>query len=244
MTELFQVGQLVKKPSFESADFSTFIIQSRFQILKCLIGYFITLLIVFIFKRTVYPKNRKLKLSSYELFFSDFKIINKFFSKLKYILLAFNLFLFVNLSLLSNSIKTEKVVVPTDELIDSVTKFERTRKEPCFFREENDMEVILNAPSNSFLSRVFKNKIKRKSILCHLSKKYNATEVDKLREKGLHTYFYFMKRASLLILLSYITKNANNYLLFKKSTQYYEMQYVIYVRRSLDERRKNSLMLR
>ena len=244
MTELFQVGQLVKKPSFESADFSTFIIQSRFQILKCLIGYFITLLIVFIFKRTVYSEPSKLKLSSYELFFCRLKIINKFYPKLKYILLAFNLFLFINFSLLSNSIKTQKVVVPTDELIDSETKFERSRKGPCFFKEESGLEVILNAPSNSFLSRVFKNKIKRKSILCHLSKKYNATEVDKLREKGLHTYFFFMKRTSLLILLSYITKKANNYLLFKKSIQYYEMQYVIYVRRSLDERRKNLLMPR
>ena len=244
MTELFQVAQLVKKPSFESADFSTFIIQSRFQILKCLIGYFITLLIVFIFLKTIYSGSRKPKLSSYELFFCRLKIINKFYPKLKYIFLAFNLFLFINLSLLSNSIKTEKVVVPTDELIDSIAKFERSRKEPCFFKEENEMEIILNAPSNSFLSRIFNNKIKRKSVLCNLSIKYNATEVAKLREKGLYTYFFFMRRTALLILLSYITKNADNYFVFKKSTQYYENLFVIYIRKSLAENRKKLLMLR
>ena len=244
MTELFQVGQLVKKPSFESADFSTFIIQSRFQILKCLIGYFLTFIIVFIFKRTVYPETRKLKFSSYELFFCKFKIINRFYPKLMYILIAFNLFLFVNLSLLRNSIKTEKVVVPTGALIDSVTKLERSMMEPCFFKEESGADVILKAPTNSFLSRVFKNKIKRKSHTCNLSKKYNATEVDKLKEKGLHTYFFFMKRTALFILLCYITKNTNNDILFKKSTQYHETQYVIYVRRSLDESRKNLLMFR
>ena len=244
MTELFQVGQLVKEPSFESADFSTFIIYSQFQILKCLIGYFLTLLIVFVFQRTIYSGNRRLKLSSYELFFCRLKIINKFYSKLKYILLAFNLFLFVNLSLLSNSIKTEKVVVPTDELIDSVAKFERSRKEPCFFREMHSVEAILTAPRTSFLTRVFNNKIKRKADVCTLSLKYNATEVAKLREKGLHNYFFFMKRTPILILLSYVTKNASDYLLFKKSTQYYEVQYVIYIRKSLDESRKTLLLLR
>ena len=114
---------------------------------------------------------------------------------------------------------------------------------PCFFREE-DLQIVLSAPANSFLSRIFNGKIR--ADLCTLSKKYNPAEVAKIKRDGYDRYFYFMKRTTLLILLSYLTriKDARQFLVFRKPASYYEMLYVIYVRRSLEPDRKSSLFER
>ena len=126
-------------------------------------------------------------------------------------------------------------------MIDSVQKFEETTKFPCFFREE-DIQIVLAAPENSFLSRVFHGKIR--SDLCTLSKKYNAAEVAKIKHDGYDRYFYFMKRTTLLILLSYLSRDAKQFLVFRKPESYYEMLYVVYTRRSLATNKKISLFER
>lgn len=136
-----------------------------------------------------------------------------------------------------------EVVINTDHVIDTLSKFEETTKLPCFFREE-DIQIVLAAPANSFLSRVFSGKIGRD--LCTLSKKYDAGEIAKIRQDGFDRYFYFMKRTTLLILLSYLSreKNARQFLVFRKPESYYEMLYVIYTRRSLEVAKKRSLFER
>ena len=127
-------------------------------------------------------------------------------------------------------------------MIDDVQKFEETTKLPCFFREE-DIQIVLAAPVNSFLSRVFKGKIR--SDLCTLSKMYNPADVAKIKRDGFDNFFYFMKRTTLLILLSYISRDAEKqFLVFRKRKSYYEMLYVMYIRRSLDESKKSSLFER
>lgn len=133
------------------------------------------------------------------------------------------------------------MVINTDTIIDSVSKFEQTRKVPCFFREE-DIGVVLTAPANSFLSRMFTGKIR--SDLCTLSKNYNASEVAEIKRRGFDNFFMFMKRTTLLIALTYMSKAAKDFLVFKKRRDYYQMPYVIYTRRSLEPVRRNSLLER
>ena len=202
-------------------------------------------------------------MSFQQLIFLDSKRIDLLCPKLTYILLSFELFAFIILSLLSNSIKTQskrffgvenknkslklplllsaEVLVNTDDLIDSASRFEGTTKLPCFFREE-DIQIVLAAPDNSFLSRVFNGKIQ--GNLCTLSKKYDAAEVAKIKRDGFNNFFYFMKRTTLLILLSYLSRDAKQFLVFRKPESYYEMLYTIYVRRSLEATRQISLLER
>ena len=244
MTEPYQIGQLEKEPtSLEKTDFSLFVIQNQSLIFLCLAGYLFTLLAVFIFSKFLYYKAGK-KLTIYEILICKSKLISHHYTKLKYILLAFSLFLFINLNLIENNIKTTKVVVDCSSFIDSISKFENTIKKPCFFREENNINLILKAPRNSFLHKSFKNKMLNKGELCNLSKNFNATEVARIAANGFDQYFFFEKRTTLLILLSYLARNAKSYFIFKNLKSYYQSLYVVYSRKSLETMKKTSLLNR
>ena len=64
----------------------------------------------------------------------------------------------------------------------------------------------------------------------------------KIKQDGYENFFYFMKRTTLLMLLSYLTRDSKQFLVFRKPKSYYEMLYVIYMRRSLEPDKKSSLL--
>lgn len=247
MSEPFHVAQLIRKPSPEKADFSDFVMQNQPLIFKYLLGFLLTLIALvalWALLKTIHSPSitsKQTRLPFHHFLFLESKPIELLYPQLSFIILAFEIFAFIILSLISNSIKTQKVVVNTDMMIDSASRFEQTPKLPCFFREE-DIQIVLAAPANSFLSRMFNGKIR--SDLCTLSKKYNPAEVAKIKQTGYDKFFYFMKRTTLLILLSYLSRDANNFLVFRKPVSYYEMPYVIYSRRSLETTKKRSLFQR
>lgn len=112
MSERFHVGQLVKPPEPENADFFGFIVQNQPLIFKCFLGYLLTVIALFIFLKTIYSKPNQGKRSSpplHHLLFFESLPIDLLYPQLKYPILAFKLFSFVLLALLSNSIKTQKV---------------------------------------------------------------------------------------------------------------------------------------
>ena len=112
MSERFHIGQLIKKPEPENADFSEFIIHNQPLIFKCFLGYLLTLIAIVVLVKTIYSKPHQNKRPSppfRQLIFFESLPVDLLYPQLKYPILAFTLFSFVLLALLSNSIKTQKL---------------------------------------------------------------------------------------------------------------------------------------
>ena len=108
MSEPFHVAQLIKRPEPEKADFSAFIIQNHPLIFKGFLGYSFTMIALLILLKTVYSKTYKqFGFPPQQLLFLESKTVELFYPRLGCIILSFELFSFVILAMLSNSIKTQ-----------------------------------------------------------------------------------------------------------------------------------------
>ena len=114
---------MLRKPNkFNQSDFSSFFIENIRLLVTILIGFVLTVIIKFTL----------LKLSKRR--YSLFNLLSIYgyrlgsISKLGSISLAFSFFLFFNLNILRNMIKTQKITVDTSEFIDSISKLNTTTK--------------------------------------------------------------------------------------------------------------------
>ena len=78
------------------------------------------------------------------------------FSALSLTFVFLNLFLFFNLNFLKNSIKTDKVVIDTSEIIDSNEEMMNTDKTLAF--HYSDLFIFAEAPLESHLKRLYDRK--------------------------------------------------------------------------------------
>lgn len=148
---------------------------------------------------------------------------------LRLVLLRFNLFLFFNLNFLSSTIKTEKVAVPTFEIVDSDSKLVSSSKTLIIYWKE--LDLIRKAPKGSFLSKLSSKKI--------LEVRYIEDLVE-MKAKGVKNYVTFAASDGLFHLLNLPSRYANEIgaVEFTKATVYYERLSTVPMRRNLDEKRK------
>lgn len=59
------------------------------------------------------------------------------------------------------NIKTEKLIVDTTFLIDSIAKLKSTQARPAFFEMDRDYKLVSEAPAGSQLFRLFHSRLKR-----------------------------------------------------------------------------------
>ena len=124
-----------------------------------LIGYLLLFLFSYIFLRKLFPflspiKKSKLFLSKF--LYDDYTQLRALSSKVALIFLFFNLFLFILINLLTNFIKTEAVIVNTDEIIDSNKKLLSTPK--ILFINYLYFDTFSSLPKNSLLFKLIKPK--------------------------------------------------------------------------------------
>ena len=98
-------------------------------------GYLLMAMLVWIFLRWT-PNSRPKNVATTvpQSFFLSYPQLCSISSKVSLIFAFFNLFLFVNFLVLSCSIKTDKLLIKTDDIIDSLDKLARTDKILTFYK--------------------------------------------------------------------------------------------------------------
>lgn len=153
---------------------------------------------------------------------------------LRLVFVFFGLFLFLNLNLLSGTIKTESVTVPVDEVVDSASKLLETSKTLAF---KDLFERGENAPDGSFLKQIFKKKSLLVKNLMTLVLN-GQTEIDQYVLVGEGSFLDFMT--------SFFADNAKETgrVAFMGSSNYYEDLVGFPMRRSLDAKIKRFINAR
>ena len=164
----------------------------------------------------------------------DYTQLRAFSSKIALIFLFFNFFLFILINLLANFIKTEAVIVNTDELIDSNEKLLTTSKILLSFDWE--LRYLSTLPKNSLL---FKFVTRKKENYQYVTPESNLTKIQKMIKKGeSSSFFVFSTKPSVLMNLIVLAKYTKNPIIFVKPTSYQEKTYVYYMRKNLEKNKK------
>ena len=143
--------------------------------------------------------------------------------------LFFNLFLFLILNLLSGNVKTEKSIVSTEEIVDSVFKLFKTQKVLVSNPEGLNLKAV--PPKGSFLERLSG----KETVTLR-----NWRDMAGMKEKGFDQYLLFMEQRAVHYVVSLLSENVKQVglVVFLKPTSYFERLAIYRMRRGLDERRK------
>ena len=227
------VGQILRKPNkLNKLDFSSFLIENIGLLVLTFIGYFFSLMVIFILLKLF-----KRRCSLYCLLNFDRSRLSSMPFKICILFLAISLFLFFTLSILTNMIKTEKVTVSTSEFIDSISKLNKTTK-----------TLIIRLPRFKKLFNRLSKKTKHNDVLCIYDyNNYNKYDnfnyiYSKISKNGFNSFFlmeeiYFFSLAYHFTLLNRLV----DHFLFIKPTIYFEALRAIYYRKNLDKKMKQIL---
>ena len=157
------IGQILNEPNYSKTDLSSFLIENWSLVSYMLIGYLLLFFFSYIFVKKLFPflsPLKKSKLVSSKLLYDDYTQLRAFSSKIALIFLFFNFFLFILINLLTNFIKTDAVIVNTDELIDSNEKLLSTTK--ILLTTSYELKYLSTFPKSSLL---FKFVTRKKKII-------------------------------------------------------------------------------
>ena len=83
--------------------------------------------------------------------------------KLQIYSVSLSVFFWLSLCILTNNIKTNKVVAPTSELVKNVDEIFESPKVLCFNRQNTEVAMAMRSPKGTVLSRLFHEKTKFKA---------------------------------------------------------------------------------
>ena len=232
------IGQILNEPNnLKKTDLSSFLIENWNLVSYMLIGYLLLFFFSFIFAKKLFPflsPLKKSKLISSKLLYDDYTQLRAFSSKIALIFLFFNLFLFILINLLTNFIKTEAVIVNTDELIDSNEKLLTTSK--ILSTTDFGFWYLSTFPKNSVL---FKLVARKKKDYQYVTPESNMTKIWEIIEKGeSSSFFIFDTKPTVLINLIALAMHTKNPIIFVNPTSYYEIKYVYRLRKNLEKNKK------
>lgn len=200
------VAQVLDEPKQQASDFLSFLYQNVNLVLMILFGYLLTLLLAVLFLKTVYSnETRRVKWFSFDILLLASCQATRQLPKLALLFLSFTLFHFIMVNCLSNMIKTEKVIIDTSFLIDSVEKLESTNKRPIFVEHGSDYRLISEAPIATQLYRLFNRFLKQKDGFYLISRRSFAHFFLCFEYLASQNYFIFLNRISLIYLLNIVT---------------------------------------
>ena len=154
-----------------------------------LIGYLLLFFFAFLLAKKLFSflsPIKRLKLVSSKLLYDDNAQLRAFSSKIALISLFFNFFILINL--LTNFIKTEAVIVNTDELIDSNEKLLNTSK--TLFISDFHLNYFSSFPKSSLLFKLMKRKKRTKSIFA-IFQRYKTIGNNWEKRISLFVYAWF-----------------------------------------------------
>ena len=231
-----RVGQFLNKPNLRKTDISSFLYNNLSILSIILLGYLMIKLSNLIFLKLSKQNNlsfvKTLKLTILRLL----NLNQNASSTFVLLFLSLNIFLFFTLTVLKGTINTESVVVDQTKLIDSTDKIMNNDK--ILVTYYNEKSLLSDAPSNSFLKKLYDKKAKENKIFI-FQKNLNVNDFKKFIDHGLATYLTISDYTSLLHFLSYISVYSTPDLIsFLKSTNYYEKLSAFTMRRNLDKNKK------
>ena len=178
---------------------------------------------------------KKSKLVLSKLLFGDYTELGAFSSKIALIFLFFNFFLFFLINLLTNFIKTDAVIVNTDEIIDSNEKLLSTPK--ILFTQQFHIDHYSSFPKSSLLFKLIKRKKEQNQLLT--GTRSNARKFLKKIMKGESSFFFILSSKSyVLYSLFLFSVFAKNKIIFIKPTSYHEIIFVYNMRKKLEKNKK------
>ena len=133
---------------------------------------------------------------------------------------SLNLFLFFNLNFLNATIKTESVVVNTNEIIDSTN--DKLKSNKIFALHYNDEFLLTKAPKCSFFQKLYSKKVNQNQIYII---RQNSSGINEIIVNGAIKYLLFSNDLSLNNFLSLISRHVN-FILFVKAKHYYETEFL------------------
>ena len=235
----FMIAQILTKPDkLQKADISSFLLNNRVLLYVTIIGYFLFFIFIFAFLRKVfyiYNSTKIIKLILFKLLFLNDKQLQGLSSKIAIIFVFFNFFLLIFLNVVRNCIKTDKVVINTDEFIDSDNKLDETPKILTIIH--NDEELFSKSPERTLMNRLYFKKLKNEKFFM-TNKREGQEEFRELEKNGLANHFFLMPKTGLLITLASFTYSEDQFV-FLKQKSYCERISVIYMRKDLDKIRKS-----
>ena len=183
--------------------------------------------------RSRFSRLASLKLVFFQAPFLSLNQIFRFSAKLGVLVLSFVFFSVLVRNFLGGSIKTEKTIIKTEELIDSPDKLLASKKVMVIFFDQ--LEMLAEAPDGSFLKQLY---AKQRFIF---TGEASRTNWDSLFSTGLDSYFMFGSDVHSLFFLAAVAPNANSFgqiAFVQPDYSYYENLNVFYLRRGLDAERK------
>lgn len=238
VVQSFKIGQLLKEPDKKILDLNSLLIHT-FTLMTCiLIGYLFLFMVTFIFlKRIFFIYNffKILKLFIFELSFNDLKRIRLLSGEIALIFLSFDFLHFILMKLFCNSIKTNRIVVNTDEFIDSAQKLLKTSK--IFAFSNDNIHKFSEASKNSLLYKFYVKKVIKELKFLNLDLNL-AKYIEILKSRQIDSLIFFLKKSHILMYLSYSAKFAENQLAFMGRSSYLEVLHVFYMNKRLELTKK------
>lgn len=226
------MGQFLSVNKSE-ADSSSFLINNLSLLIIILLGYLLFVTTTIVFPKLVHRNFNPIKSIRFvptKVFFIDFNRLLHFSGRLAILLCAFNWFLFFNFNFLFGNIKTESMLVRTDDIIDSSSTIMSTKLVLTIIMDEQ--ELLSKASQNSFLG-----KLNGKNIFV-VGNKPDEERVQILND--ITSYFFFERQIGLYYMMAtFATVMSHlNLVAFMNPTIYHEAIHVTAIRKSLDPHKK------
>lgn len=197
---------LKKTTKHKAADFLAFLYQNISLLAMFAIAYLLTRLMIASFWAVMYSRRTgKIKRFPFRLLYLTDDQVMKRLPELAILLLSFALFQFFAVALLTNSIKTAKVVTDTSFLIDTANKLESTNKKPVFWEYKSDYRLISEAPKGTQLFRMFHQRLQHPDGFFLIKRKSITADMLYLYNLGADEYFLFMSRFPLVCLMNIVS---------------------------------------
>lgn len=227
----FQAGQF-PKPYSTKMNVTHFLVSNLPLLAFIIVGYLLIAAFATILPKLTHQNNRthlkSLKLVLFRAPFMDHSRLPCI--ALKLVLLFFNIFFFLNLNFLGSSISADKVIVPTQDVVDSSSKLIATSKTLVF--NDGELDLVKRAPEGSFLK-----KLSGKKVLVL----ENARDLIRMKTEGLQEYVIFTNAIIVVFLANRLSRHAKEIgsVVFIKPIDYYERLSVFQIRRGLEVKSKS-----
>ena len=226
----YTAGQFLK-PYPKNLDFTYFLVSNFRSLCLIVLGYALVVAVTTILSKLMHEnadtRLKRLKRAPFGAVFLDSNRLPSAHQKLIY--LFFGLFLFFNLNFLSGTIKTEKISIDTEQIVDSAAKLLDTSR--TLVLDYTSSNRVKTAPDGSFLKRLSG---KAGPVVNTFSdfKKLTKNEVDR--------YAFFAVEIAISCIMSVLSQSAKeqDLVAFMKPTPYFESLIAMSMRRDLDDERK------
>ena len=219
------------KPDSKFFDFLSVLSNNRLLLTVIFLGYLLVMAVSAAFPGLVYANCsplKNLKLILLRPLFTDAKALPS--APLKLIFVFFGLFIFFNLNFLAGTVKTDKIAIDTDDIVDSREKLAATTK--TLVIGWLGANLMKTAPDGSFMKRLSR----KQTLLVN-----NVTDLEKIKSRGVDCCVFFANQVPLAYVMSLLSTPANDVdavAFAKPGSGHYELLTTLNMRRNLDADRK------